>query len=308
MLSVFITPWMKPTFIHCAIRAGLTLGHGAQQAQERVRCGGERGVVPRDGVLGQLAQALDVAARGEELERADANVTRRDPRQHRTGKRLFASHRLTRRCDRECAGGGNAQRVHGLADQHLAKHRPDGRLAVTAASERRAARTLERDVAPAPLPVDHLAEQQRAAVAELRRESAELMACVGLGERFGAVRQCVPGEERCSGGDIERGEVETQLLRERLVEKEQARRAHGRWLLSDVEPWQLASERIVEAECSDCSNGLECCGHSTVCHTALPFSIAARSRRIRRLVQDQRTRPSPMSAPVCGFAGHVGKR
>ena len=100
---------------------------------------------------------------------------------------------------RAIAGRGAAcllSRIHGLAQQHLAKHGPDGGLAVAAAGERRAARPLERDVATASLPVDDLAQKQRAAVAELRRESAELVARVGLGERLSAVRQCVPREER----------------------------------------------------------------------------------------------------------------
>ena len=104
--------------------------------------------------------------------------------------------------------------MHGLADQHLAKHGPDGGLAVAAAGERRAARALEGDVATASLPVDHLAEKQRAAIAELRRESAELVACIGLSQRFGAVGQGVSGEYRCPRGGIERGEVEAQLLRQ----------------------------------------------------------------------------------------------
>ena len=42
--------------------------------------------------------------------------------------------------DGQPTGGGDAERVHRLADQQLAQHRPDGRLAVAAASERRAAR------------------------------------------------------------------------------------------------------------------------------------------------------------------------
>ena len=132
------------------------------------------------------------------------------------GSVVLAEHRLARRHDREGAGGGDAQRVHRLADQHLAQHRPDGGLAVAAAGERRAARALEGDVATASLPVDHLAEQQRAAVAELRREAAELVARVGLGQRFGAVGQRVSGEHRRLRGVVERRDVEAELGRQRI--------------------------------------------------------------------------------------------
>ena len=153
--------------------------------------------MPRDRVLGQFAHAFHVAARGIELEGPDADVARRHACQHCAGQHVFAVHLLARRCDREGARCGDAQRVHGLADQHLAKHRTDGGLAVAAAGERRATRSLEGDVATASFPVDHLAEKKRAAVAELRRESAELVACVGLSQRFCAVGQCVSGEYRC---------------------------------------------------------------------------------------------------------------
>jgi MFS family permease len=87
--------------------------------------------------------------------------------------------------------------VHRLADQHLAQHRADRGLAVAAARERRAARALEGDVAAPAVAVDHLAEQQRAAVAELRREAAELVAGVGLGDRLGALGQC-PSSAPCA--------------------------------------------------------------------------------------------------------------
>ena len=73
----------------------------------------------------------------------------------------------------------------GDADQHLAQHGPDRGLAVAAAGERRAARSLEGDVASASLPVDHLAEQQRSAIAELRREPTELVARIHLRQRLG---------------------------------------------------------------------------------------------------------------------------
>ena len=131
---------MDETHVHPLRDQGrLTLGHGLQQRQEGLRCGCECVVVPRDRVLGEFPQTFHVTARGKELEGPDSDVARRHARQHCAGQCVFAVDRLARRCDREGAGGGDAQRVHGLADQHLAKHRPDGGLAVAPAGERRAA-------------------------------------------------------------------------------------------------------------------------------------------------------------------------
>jgi hypothetical protein len=52
MLSVFITPWMKPTFIHCAISAPGAAPRRAA-APGGIRRAGQRRVVARDGVVGQ---------------------------------------------------------------------------------------------------------------------------------------------------------------------------------------------------------------------------------------------------------------
>ena len=194
MLSVFITPWMKPTFIHCAM--SLAWRSATRSSSPRKGCGvlDQIRIVARDRVLGELAHARQLAAGGEELEGADADVAGRHAREHCAGQRSFAQHRLAGGDDREGARGGNAERVHGLADQHLAQHRPDRGLAVAAARERRAARALQGDVAALAGAVDHLAEQHRAAVAELRREAAELVPGIGLGDRFGAFGQDISGE------------------------------------------------------------------------------------------------------------------
>ena len=58
--------------------------------------------------------------------------------------------------------------MHCFADQHFAKHRTNRGLAVAPAGERCATRSLECDVATTSIPVDHLAENERAAVPELR--------------------------------------------------------------------------------------------------------------------------------------------
>jgi alkanesulfonate monooxygenase SsuD/methylene tetrahydromethanopterin reductase-like flavin-dependent oxidoreductase (luciferase family) len=174
------------------------------RVEERaVRALGARGIgiVPRDGVVGQQAHGLDVAAAREVLERAHADVAGRDARQHRAGQPLLAHDGVARRDRRQRARGRNAERRHRLAHEVLAQHRPDAPRAVAAARERRAPRALELDVAAHARPVDHLAEQDGPAVAQLRHEHAELVPRVrrgdGLGSRRG--RGCPRGRQRPSG-------------------------------------------------------------------------------------------------------------
>ena len=108
-------------------------------------------------------QLLRLAAGSEELERPDADVTRRHAREHRTRQRALALRRLARGRDRQRPRGGNAQRMHRLADQHLAQHRPDRGLP-SPLREQRAPRTLEGDVPATRLPVNDFTQQHRAPV------------------------------------------------------------------------------------------------------------------------------------------------
>ena len=160
--SVAITAYQKPdqvarllarSFYREMARAGFDSGQIVGAASE---------------IIAQLNSSL---SRGEELEGAHPQVAGRDAGQHGAGQFPFAIHRL--------AGGGHRQRtrrrdsecVHRLADQRFTQHGSDGGLAVAAAREGRAPRPLERDVAPLAVAVDHLAQQQRAAVAQLRHEA-----------------------------------------------------------------------------------------------------------------------------------------
>ena len=150
---------------------GLAFGHGAQQgdvALGGVGLGGQRRVVAGDGVVGQAAQGVDVAAGGEELEGAHAQVAGGHTGEHGAGQRALAVDGLAGGGHGQRAGGGDAQRVHGLADEGFAQHRADGGLAITTAREGRAARAFESDVAALAVAVDQLAQQQRAAVSQLR--------------------------------------------------------------------------------------------------------------------------------------------
>ena len=89
----------------------------------------------------------------------------------------------------EGAGRGDAEGGHGLADEVLAQHGAERGPAVTAAGEGRGAGAFELDVAAAPVLADDLAEQNGAAVAELRGEAAELVAGIGECDRVGAGRR-----------------------------------------------------------------------------------------------------------------------
>ncbi len=85
--------------------------------------------------------------------------------------------------------------MHRLADDVLAKHGADGGQPVTAAGERRAAGTLEMEVAQLSLGVDEFTEQQRPAVAETRHPAAELMSRIALRNRIGARGHHGSGEQ-----------------------------------------------------------------------------------------------------------------
>ena len=227
MLSVFITPWMKPTFIHCAMSAAWRSATARSSAEVRARARRrDRGRGARS-----CSRRAGARARGRRARRRYWNVpTRRWLAATRVstapGSDRLAQHRLAGRDDRQRARRRDAERVHRLADQYLAQHRPDRGLAVAAARERRAPRALERDVAPLAVAVDHLAEQQGAAVAELRREAAELVARVGLRDRLGALRHGVAGEDRDAASPAKRVGVEAELLGQRTVEEQRRRRRH----------------------------------------------------------------------------------
>ena len=133
-----------------------------------------------------------------------------DAREDGAGKSVLAEDVLAGGDRGEGAGGGNAESVHGFADQVFAQDRADGGLAVAAAGKGRATRAFQLYVAAVAVGIDDLTEQEGAAVAELRREAAELMAGVGLGDRGCAGWQDIAGEYRGRGfaGKIVRVEAE----------------------------------------------------------------------------------------------------
>ena len=124
----------------------------------------------------------------------------------------------TRGHDGEGPGGGDAQRVHRLADDVLAQHRPDRGQTVAASRERRGSRTLEVKVTNRPVRAGDLAEQQRASVTQTRDEPAELVSGVGLRNRRGTVRHQGPDQEPQSVGALQPDCVQTQVGGQPLIE------------------------------------------------------------------------------------------
>ena len=177
---------------------GLARDHAIEQRAIGLGLAAGVRVVAGDDVVGQQPQRLDVAARGEELEGADADVARRHARQHRAGQRRLAHHRLAGRHGSERPRGGNAERRHRLADDVFAQHRTQRRAPVAAARERRRPRAFELDVATDAVAAHDLAQQDGAAIAELRHEVAELVAGIGKRNRLGARARCgcPPGPPR----------------------------------------------------------------------------------------------------------------
>ena len=177
-------------------------------------------------MVGEPPHAVGVAARGEKLEGADADMARRHAGQHRAGQHGLADHVLAGDDGGERARGRNAQREHRLADDVFAQHRPERRAAVAAAGERRGARALELDVAADAVRVDDLAEQDGAAVAELGHEMPELVAGIGHRDRIGAV-----GNASCRRGfrrprARQQVGIEAELERQRPVQLDQPGRGH----------------------------------------------------------------------------------
>ena len=169
MLSVFMTPWMKPTCIQCATSAACRVDDAVEQcAIAVVGCAG-LGIVPRDDVVGERAERLDIAARGEELEGADADMARGDAGQDGARQGFLAQHLLAGGDGGERPRRRHAERRHRLADDVLAQHRAERRPAVAAAREGRRARALELDVAALAVAVDR---PRRAGSRDRRRAAA----------------------------------------------------------------------------------------------------------------------------------------
>ena len=144
--------------------------------------------------------AIIVLTRGKILERADADVARRNAGEHRARQHGLAHHILARDHGGQRARGRYAQREHRLADDVFAQHGAERGAAVAAAGERGGARALELDIPADAVLVDDLAEQDGAAVAELGNEVPELVAGIGHRDRIGAGGQGFAGRISAPSG------------------------------------------------------------------------------------------------------------
>ena len=211
MLSVFITPWTKPD--QHPSRQQRRLDGDDRFEQREVGALGRRGggMVPRDRVVGEAPQQVDVARGRGVLEAPHPQVAAGDAGEDGARQKRLSLYRAPGAHYGQGSGSRDTESVHRLADDVFAQHRPDDGQAVTAARERRGPGTLEMDVANAPVGVDELAEQQRAPVAQPRDEAAELMPGVCLGYRSGAAGHQGADQEPQTVGTPQPSSVEAEL-------------------------------------------------------------------------------------------------
>ena len=196
----------------------------------------------------EQAQRLGVAACGEELEGTDAHMARGDARQNGAGQLAVAPDRLAGGDGGQRTRRGDAERSHRLAHDVFTQHRPDRGAAIAAAREGRRARALELDVAAPAVAVHDLAQQDGAAVAQLRHEVAELVTGIGERDRLGTRRHAVARQYRHTLGGRERSGIEAELQSERLIQFHQPRRRHRRGRQPGIEPLRQPRVAVVERQ------------------------------------------------------------
>ena len=203
MLSVFITPWQKPTACHCAISRAVRRATSSQQRQQRQRRVAALGIEAVDHAVDQPAQRGHVVGRVREvLEVAEAQEAGRHARHDGRGLDRFAAHRQRR------ADDGTARAWSGCPGACIASEHRNSRI-----DERSTARPSpmrEYGVSPLPLswiscgPIGRVdfAEQQRPAVAELAGPDTELVAAVDAGQRRACPAATLPeapaAHDRCA--------------------------------------------------------------------------------------------------------------
>ena len=201
---------------------GLALDGFHQKRDDRLLGLRALGEVPAQGVIGEEAQGGGIAEGGEILEGADADVAGGDAGEDGPGEGLLAEDGFAGGGDGEAAGGGDAEGLHGFADEVFAQHRAEGGAAIAAARVGRGAGAFELDVEPRAGRCEVFAEQDGAAVAE-PGEVAVLVAGVGLGEGRGAGGKLVAREKSGGGGMGAGVGIEAERAGERLVEEDEAR-------------------------------------------------------------------------------------
>ena len=201
---------------------------------EPLGVGGDVRVVMGHHPVGELAQQRVFLVRGKDFEVAETNEAGRDPAHD--GTRLVlrvtvvehVAHHLIACADQaQRARGRHAQMEHGFAAQELAYRRAQHGAAVGAAGVGRRAGALELQLLPLPGRVDHFAQRDGAAVAQLSRPVAELVTAVARRIRLHAGQQPVAGECFDRGVDAGRA-LEAELRTEHVRPGEQFGRSHRR--------------------------------------------------------------------------------
>ncbi|MDT4845609.1 hypothetical protein FQZ97_796020 [compost metagenome] len=179
--------------------AGDQLGVALDHLAEQRRIGlclfpALREVFGEDEVAEHL-QLLVLAGVIEVLEVAETHVAGRQAQQHRRAFLLLAPHRGARAGDAQRPAGGDAEGVQVFAGEEFADRRTQHRATVAHPRVGGLPGALEVQVPVLAGGVDHLAEQQPAAVAQARVVDAELVPGIDHRPRRGGRPQLVPGEQ-----------------------------------------------------------------------------------------------------------------
>ena len=152
----------------------------------------------------------------------------------------------------ESASGGDAEGMHGLANQVFPQHRADRRTAVAAAGERGGAGTLKLDVIPVAIGTDQSSPSRMARPsARLRREVAELMAGIGLGNGLGGFGNSGSGESGNAFLGFEHSWVKAEKAGKVVVDLDQARGAdRGGVEAGEKALWQARVQCLSNGMCT----------------------------------------------------------
>src|SRR5262249_41515968 len=139
------------------------------EKRARIVAGPHRvGIVPRERVRRELRHRVEVVTRRKVLERANPNVARSDAPDHRAPLNALAHDAFSGSHDGKRAIRRYPKRRHGFADDVFAERGPYGCAPVAATREWRTSRSFELHITPQAVAPDDLAEQDGAAITELR--------------------------------------------------------------------------------------------------------------------------------------------
>ena len=157
----------------------LSRDHGIQKFQRGFRFG----VMALAGIIEQGLQRFGVAAGGEILERSHADMAGGHAGQDCAGQFAFTQDGFACGHGGQRAGGGNAKGKHCFGQQIFAQDRPQPCPPIAPAGIGGGTGPFELNIAAVPVVVDHFAQQDCAAIAQLRGKPAELMPGIGLRQR-----------------------------------------------------------------------------------------------------------------------------